>query len=395
MKNDIYQEALDFHRQHQGKLEIKAIKNIETAQDLSLVYTPGVAEPCRVIAKDKNESFSLTMRGRSVAVVSDGTAVLGLGNIGPEAAMPVMEGKALLLKQFGGVDGVPLVVDAKNPQEIIKFVKQIQPSFVGINLEDIAAPACFIVEDSLQNIGIPVFHDDQHGTAIVVLAALKNAVKVVGKEYSQLKVVVVGAGAAGLAITRMLSGLDCSFGHCDRDNKAVAVKDVILVDSVGIVNKKRKDLNVYKQAVSSFTNLSQVEGDLERAMIGADVVIGVSRAGVIKPTMVEQMADKAIVMAMANPTPEIMPAEALAAGAMIVASGRSDFDNQINNLLAFPGIFRAVVEARLTKITLAMKLAAVSAIAQLVENPSVTNIVPSVFDKNLSRVVAEAVKKAA
>ena len=391
MQTDVYQQSLAFHRKYRGKLSVVPVIPIVSKDDLAVMYTPGVAEPCRVIAKDPQASFDLTMRGRSVAVVSNGTAVLGLGDIGPEAAMPVMEGKALLLKQFGGVDAIPLVIDARDPQEIIAFVKQIRPTFAGINLEDIAAPACFAVEDGLQDLGIPVFHDDQHGTAIVVTAALHNAALVVGKKYEDLNVVVVGAGSAGLSVARMLSGLNCFAGACDLHTALPSVGDVILVDSVGIVSKHRNDLHVYKQAVMGFTNKENRVGDLAVAMKGADVVIGVSRAGIITAEMVASMAERAIVFALANPAPEIMPDEATRAGAMVVATGRSDFPNQINNLLAFPAVFRAVIDARLTKITLPMKVAASKAIAALVPNPTAGEIVPSVFYPDLAKIVAEAI----
>lgn len=394
MTQTIYEKSLAFHRLHRGKLGVCGLCEILTADDLSIAYTPGVAEPCRVIAHDSDQSFELTMRGRTVAVVSDGTAVLGLGNIGPEAAMPVMEGKALLLKQFGGVDAVPLVIKARDPQEIITFVRQVSPSFAGINLEDIAAPACFAVEEGLQDLGIPVFHDDQHGTAIVVTAALHNAAKVVDKKYEDLKVVVVGAGSAGLAITRMLSGLNCFAGACDLHAALPAVGDVVLVDSVGIVSRHRTDLHIYKQAVMSFTNKADKQGDLAEAMRGADVVVGVSRAGTITTSMVASMAPKAIVFALANPMPEIMPEEAAKAGAFVVATGRSDYPNQINNLLAFPAIFKAVVDARLQSITLPMKIAASRAIAALIPKPTREQIVPSVFYPDLAAIVAKAVVQA-
>lgn len=393
--SDIYRESLEFHKKHQGKIKVEAISDIKNRHDLSLVYTPGVAEASRQIAKNKSLSYDLTLRGRSVAVISDGSAVLGLGNIGPEAAMPVMEGKALLLKKFGGVDGIPIVINTQEVSEIVQFVKNIAPSFAGINLEDISAPRCFQVEEELQRIGIPVFHDDQHGTAIVVSAALKNAAKVVGKKYESLNVVVVGAGAAGLAITKMLLGLNCSSDTCEIIPGHRAVGNVIVVDSEGAIVKGRPNQNIYKQAISGVSNKENKNGPLSEVIKGSDVVIGVSGPNVITPEMVKSMAGRAIVFAMANPVPEIMPEEALKAGAMVVASGRSDFPNQINNVLAFPGIFRAVIKGRLTTITQKMKDAASEALSGVIKKPSVNNIIPDVFTKDLAEIVSKAVLKAA
>lgn len=391
MNNNIYQESLALHYKYKGKLETKSIVPIANAHDLSLLYTPGVAEPCRVIAKDKSQSFELTMRGRTIAIISDGSAVLGLGNIGPEAAMPVMEGKALLLKEFAGIDSVPLVINTQDPQEIIKFVKQVAPSFAGINLEDICAPNAFIVEDALQDIGIPVFNDDQHGTSIVVTAALINAAKVVNKPFSSLKVVLVGAGAAGLAISRMLLGMECSANGCNLIDGTQSVADLIIVDSVGIISKTRKDLNIYKQVISHVSNKNNLDGGLKEAIKGADVVIGVSREGLITQDMVRSMAKDAIVFAMANPEPEIMPDLAKEAGAMVVATGRSDYANQINNVLAFPAIFRAVIDGRLTSITSDMKIIAARSLAELVPNPTADRIVPEPFFPNLAGKVSEKI----
>ncbi|HYD35142.1 MAG TPA: NADP-dependent malic enzyme [Vitreimonas sp.] len=377
--SDVYQQSVELHQKYQGKLGVQSLVSVKNRDDLSLAYTPGVAEPCRVIAKDPDKSFELTMRGRTVAVISDGSAVLGLGNIGPEAAMPVMEGKSLLMKEFGGVDSIPLVIATQDTQEIIKFVKQVAPSFAGINLEDISAPRCFEVESALQDIGIPVFHDDQDGTAIVVTAALRNAAKVVGKKFEELSIVIVGAGAAGLATAKMLQ----------------SVGDVVVVDSKGALSLDRTDLNPYKRAFAEISNKQQKSGDLATVLQGADAVIGVSGPGIITKEMVSSMADQAIVMAMANPVPEIMPALAKEAGAMVVASGRSDFPNQINNVLAFPGIFRAVVEARLPRITKEMKFAAAEAIASCIPEPTADRIIPEPFFPDLSKIVAEAVKKVA
>lgn len=392
--SDVYADSLAMHRKFQGKLEVKGRVTARNRQELSLAYTPGVAEPCRVIAQDPSASFDLTWRGRTVAVISDGSAVLGLGNIGPEAGLPVMEGKALLMKEFAGVDAVPIVINTQDPLEIIKFVQQIAPSFAGINLEDIAAPRCFQVEDALQDIGIPVFHDDQHGTAIVVTAALMNAAKVVGKPFASLRVVVVGAGAAGLAVSRMLLGLSCSAGSCAVVPNSQAVGDLIVVDRTGALVVGRDGMNIYKQAIAGLSNHTKKTGDLATVIQGADVVIGVSGPNAITADMVKSMAPQAIVMAMANPVPEIMPDIAQQAGAMVVATGRSDYPNQINNVLAFPGIFLAVTRGRLLKITPAMKLAAAAKIASLVPNPTVDHIVPEPFSPHLAEEVAKAVLSA-
>jgi malate dehydrogenase (oxaloacetate-decarboxylating) len=388
---DIYQDSVALHKKFQGKLGVQSLVPVTNRAELSLAYTPGVAEPCRVIAKDPAASFELTMRGRTVAVISDGSAVLGLGNIGPEAAMPVMEGKSLLMKEFGGVDSLPLVIDTQDPDEIIKFVKQVAPSFAGINLEDISAPRCFYVEEQLQEIGIPVFHDDQHGTAIVVAAALQNAAKVVGKPYESLKVVIVGAGAAGLACAKMLLGLDGKGENLQQVAGARHVADVIVVDSQGAIVQSRTDLNTYKKAIAQHSNITAITGPLEVAIKGADVVIGVSGPGIITQEMVASMADQKIVMAMANPTPEIMPELAKAAGAAVIATGRSDFPNQVNNVLAFPGVFRAVIQARIPQITFAMKQAAVIALAAMVPEPSSDKILPDPFTPGLADEVAKAI----
>ncbi|MBI5122793.1 NADP-dependent malic enzyme [Candidatus Roizmanbacteria bacterium] len=393
--SDIYQESLELHKKYQGKIKIEPTYAIKNKHDLALFYTPGVAEASRQIAKDKKLSYDLTWRGRTVAVISDGSAVLGLGNIGPEAALPVMEGKALLLKQFGGVDGVPIVINTQEPGKIIQFVRHIAPSFAGINLEDIAAPHCFEIEENLQDIGIPVFHDDQHGTAIVVTAALKNAAKVVKKPYGSLSVVIVGAGSAGLAIARMLLGLNCSVDLCERVKGLDAVGDVIVVDRKGALYAGRDQQNIYKQAVAGVSNIKRKKGDLAEVIKGADVIVGVSGPNIITKDMVKSMAKDAIVFAMANPVPEIMPEEAVEAGAAIVASGRSDFPNQINNVLAFPGVFKAVIKGRLTKITQEMKNAAADALAEYIKEPSPTNIIPDVFTPGLADYVADAILKKA
>lgn len=387
--SDVYSQSVDLHKKFQGKLEVRSRVSVANRADLSLAYSPGVAEPCRVIAKDPDASYDLTWRGRTVAVVSDGSAVLGLGNIGALAGLPVMEGKALLLKEFGGVDAVPLIVDAHTPGELITFVKQIAPGFAGINLEDIAAPICFEVEEALQEIGIPVFHDDQHGTAIVVTAALRNAAKVVGKNFTDLKVVIVGAGAAGLATAKMLLGLNCEADRCDILPGVASVGDLIVVDSQGAIYPGRSGLNVYKQAVAGVSNKAHKMGDLATVIAGADVVIGVSGPGSITPEMVRSMAPNAIVFALANPTPEIMPELAKEAGAAIVASGRSDYPNQINNVLAFPGIFRAVIDNRLKKITMEHKLLAVDVLVEMTGEIGPERIIPDPFTPGLAEAIAK------
>lgn len=390
---DIYEESVALHKKYQGKIQITPVVSIKDRHDLSLLYTPGVAEPSRRIVKEPLLSYDLTWRGRAVAIISDGSAVLGLGNIGPDAALPVMEGKALLLKEFGGVDAVPLVINATETAEIIQFVKMVAPSFAGINLEDIAAPRCFQIEEALQDIGIPVFHDDQHGTAIVVAAALRNAAKVVGKPYESLRVVIVGAGAAGLATARILLGLNCNADVCQRIPGHMSVADLIVTDRTGAIYSGRENQNIYKQAIAGVSNKEKKKGPLEEVIKGADVVIGVSGPNLITQEMVKSMNEKAIVFAMANPLPEIMPDAAHKAGAAIVASGRSDFPNQINNVLAFPGIFRAVIKGRLTTITQEMKDAAADALASFVTEPSATHIIPDAFAKGLAEHVAKAILK--
>jgi len=390
----INDQAVDLHRKYQGKLATTSLVPVSNMADLALVYTPGVAAVSKLIHVDPAESFALTSRGRMIAVISDGSAVLGLGNIGPEAAMPVMEGKSLLMKQFANVDSIPLVIKTQESAEIINFVKLVSPSFAGINLEDISAPRCFEIEEALQDIGIPVFHDDQHGTAIVVMAALLNAAKVVKKPFESLNVVVVGAGAAGLAVCKMLLGIECSGESCQKIAGAARVKDVIIVDSLGALVTGRNNMNVYKQAMAGMSNLDRKSGQIIDVIKGADVVIGVSGPGSISQETVRAMAPKAIVFAMANPTPEIMPEEATQAGALVVATGRSDFANQINNVLAFPGVFKAVVDYRLPRITTQMKQAAAIALANLIAKPTPTSILPTAFDPSVVPTVANAVKEA-
>lgn len=390
---DVYKEALVTHKQNKGKIKIEAISPVKDKHALALFYTPGVAEVCREIIKDPRTSYDLTWRGNTIAVISDGSAVLGLGNIGPEAGLPVMEGKALLMREFAGINGVPIVINTQDASEIIQFVKHIAPSFAGINLEDISAPRCFQIEEALQDIGIPVFHDDQHGTAIVVAAALKNAAKVVGKPYSSLNVVIIGAGAAGLATAKMLLGLNCSADTCEIIADHSRVNDVIVVDKTGALYSGRENQNVYKQAVAGISNKQKLQGPAEEVIKGADVVIGVSGPNNITKEMVKSMAKDAIVFAMANPIPEIMPSDAKEAGAAIVASGRSDFPNQINNALAFPGIFLAVTQGKLATITQGMKDAASNTLANLVKDPTPTNIIPDIFYPNLAQELASAILK--
>ena len=392
MKN-VYEEALKLHKKNKGKIKISSIASIKNKTDLSYFYTPGVARACEVIAKDKTQSFDLTWRGKTIAIISDGSAVLGLGNIGPEAALPVMEGKALILREFAGINGVPIVINTQDASEIIQFVKQIAPSFSGVNLEDIGAPKCFQIEESLQDIGIPVFHDDQHGTAIVVAAALKNAAKVVGKPYESLKVIVVGAGAAGLATSRMLLGLTCSSDTCEIIPGHSRVSDVIVVDKEGALFSGRENQNIYKQAIAGISNKEKLQGSLEKVIKGADAVIGVSGANTITKNMIKSMAQNAIVFAMANPVPEIMPEDALKAGAKIVASGRSDFPNQINNALAYPGIFLAVTRGKLTAITQEMQDIASTTLANLITKPTETNIIPDIFFPHLAEKLSDAILK--
>ena len=377
----INEKALKLHEEWNGKLEIVAKSPVKSREDLSLAYTPGVAGPCKVIAQDKEAAYKYTMKANTVAVVSDGSAVLGLGNIGPYAAMPVMEGKAVLFKEFGGVNAVPICLDTQDTEEIIKAVTYLAPGFGGINLEDISAPRCFEIEERLKEIlDIPVFHDDQHGTAIVVLAGIINALKVVGKKKEDWRIVVNGAGSAGVAITRLL--LTYGFPH------------ITMCDKVGIVSKKTEGLNWMQQKMAELTNLEQQTGTLADAMKGADIFVGVSAPGIVTPEMVASMNKDAILFAMANPVPEIMPDIAKAAGAKVVGTGRSDFPNQVNNVVAFPGIFKGALEGRAAKITEEMKLAAANAIASLVpdEELSEDNIMPEAFNPRVAEVVAEAVR---
>ncbi|MDQ5958170.1 MAG: hypothetical protein QG665_521 [Patescibacteria group bacterium] len=383
---NIGEPSLELHQKHRGKIETKSKVPLQTREDLSLAYTPGVATVCTTIAEDKTKLNTYTNVGNTVAVITDGSAVLGLGNIGPEAAMPVMEGKAILFKEFGGVDAVPICLSTQDTEEIIKAIVAIAPSFGGINLEDISAPRCFEIEERLKQIlPIPVFHDDQHGTAIVVLAGLINALKVTEKELGAIKVVVAGAGAAGMAITKLLL--------------SAGMKNFALVDSQGLICKHRTDLNQAKanfikefSGASAFCNPSCPITRLADVIKDADVLIGVSGPNTVTTEMVKSMNEKSIVFAMANPTPEIMPDLARRAGAYVVATGRSDFPNQVNNVLAFPGFFRGLFDSGAKKITNEMKIAAAEAIAGCVANPTPEEIIPSPFDKNVAPAVAEAVK---
>lgn len=375
------EKALMLHEKWNGKLETVSKTPVKSREDLSLAYTPGVAEPCKIIAEDKEAAYRYTMKANTVAVVSDGSAVLGLGNIGPYAAMPVMEGKAVLFKEFGGVNAVPICLDTQDTEEIIKAVTYLAPGFGGINLEDISAPRCFEIEERLKEIlDIPVFHDDQHGTAIVVLAGIINALKVVGKKKEDCKVIINGAGSAGVAITRLL----LTYGF----------PNIIMCDKTGIVSKSTEGLNWMQQKMALITNPDNETGTLKDALKGADIFVGVSAPNIVTPEMVSSMNQDAILFAMANPVPEIMPDVAKAAGARVVGTGRSDFPNQVNNVVAFPGIFKGALEGRATQITEEMKLAAAQAIASLVPDEELNedNIMPEAFDPRVAELVAEAVK---
>ncbi len=387
--DDTAQRSLDLHRKHGGKWATLSRVPLETRDDLSLAYTPGVAAVCEAVHADREAAYPLTMKGNTVAIVSDGSAVLGLGNIGPEAALPVMEGKAVLFKAFSDIDAVPLVVDTQVTEDIITTVRTIAPTFGGVNLEDISAPRCFEVERALQDIGIPVFHDDQHGTAIVLLAALVNACTVTGKDPAELRVVINGAGAAGTAIARLLRCV----GH--DPSVCVPVNDIFVCDSRGIIAESREDLNDYKRELLRYTNKSNRAGTLHDALEDADVFIGVSKGNLLDGTDIKRMAPDPVILAMANPIPEIMPDKALAAGAAVVGTGRSDFPNQVNNVLGFPGIFRGALDAHAPRITETMKIAAAHALAQSVGSPTADRILPDALDKSVAPAVAAAVAEAA
>ncbi|MFR3497739.1 MAG: NADP-dependent malic enzyme [Paraclostridium bifermentans] len=381
---DYFKKSLDLHEEKVGKIEIISKVKVETRDDLSLAYTPGVAEPCRKIFENEENVYKYTSKGNLVAVVTDGSAVLGLGDIGPKAGLPVMEGKSILFKEFADVDAIPICLDTKNVEEIVDTIKLISPGFGGINLEDISAPRCFEIEERLKKeLDIPVFHDDQHGTAIVVLAGLINAFKVVGKKMEEIKVVVNGAGAAGTAITKLLL--------------SSGVTNLIVCDKVGILHKDMKGIDEAKIELAKLTNFDNIQGNLADALIGADVFIGVSAPGIVSKDMVKSMNKDSIFFAMANPTPEIMPYEAKEAGARVIGTGRSDFPNQVNNVLAFPGIFRGALDVRAKEINEEMKIAAAYAIASMIKDEELNenNVIPYALDKTIANNVAEAIKKAA
>jgi len=380
----IQEESLKLHEKLRGKFEIKSKREIKERHDLSLLYTPGVAEPCRHIAKNKEDVYKYTIKGNCVAVISDGSAVLGLGNIGPEAGLPVMEGKAILFKEFANIDAFPIMLTGQDVQKNIETIKNISVVFGGINLEDFKAPQCFEIENSLQDLGIPVMHDDQHGTAVVCLAGLINALKVVDKEIGKVKIVFNGAGAAATAVAKLM----LHYGANGRN--------MMICDTKGIIYHGREDLasNPYKDELAKITNPHKLKGGLKEAMVGADVFVGLSVKNAVSQMMVRSMNKDAIIFAMANPDPEIMPMDALEAGAKVVATGRSDFKNQVNNVLGFPGIFRGALDCRATRITVAMKVAAAEALAGIIDEPTAEMILPSPIDKSVVPKVAEAVKRA-
>lgn len=381
-KPDYNKLSVQAHKKYGGKVAIHSKMPLETKEDLSIAYTPGVAQPCLEISEDKNRAYDYTSKQNTVAVVSDGSAVLGLGNIGPEASLPVMEGKAVLFKKFADVDAVPIILSSQDTEEIIKTITMIAPTFGGINLEDISAPRCFEIEQRLKEaLDIPVMHDDQHGTAVVTLAGMINAMKVTGKKFEDLRVIINGAGAAGVAIIYLL--------------REMGVRDVIMCDSRGIITKERDNLSDVKKRMAAITNKGNISGSLADAVKDADVFIGVSVPGVLTAEMVKSMNDDPIIFAMANPVPEIMPDEAREAGARIIATGRSDFPNQINNVLAFPGIFRGLLDARASKLTNEIYIAAAQAIADQVKEPTEEKIIPSAFETTVAPAVAKAVQDAA
>jgi malate dehydrogenase (oxaloacetate-decarboxylating) len=380
----INEDSLKLHETLKGKLSINSKIPLKTKQDFSLAYTPGVAEPCLHIAKNPDDIYKYTIKGNCVAVISNGTAVLGLGNIGAKAAIPVMEGKAAIFKELAGIDAFPICINSEDIEENVRTIKNISPIFGGINLEDYKAPECFEIESRLQDLGIPVMHDDQHGTAIVVLAGLLNALKVANKSLSKIKIAISGAGAAAIAVTKLLIKAGADAGN------------IFMVDTKGIIHEGRQDLhdNKYKLELSKILNKEKRQGNLQDAIKGSDVFIGLSKPNILTKENIETMNKDAIVFAMANPIPEIMPDEAKSAGALIVATGRSDFPNQVNNALAFPGIFRGALDCKAKKITESMKIAAAHAIASLIPNPTKDQILPAIFDKQVPIAVAEAVKRA-
>ena len=387
---DYFKESLFLHKQLKGKISVQSKFTVRTKEDLSLVYSPGVAAPCLEIAANPALVYDYTMKGNTVAIVSDGSAVLGLGNIGAAAAIPVMEGKAMLFKRFAQINAFPICLDTQDTQEIIDTVRRIAPVFGGINLEDISAPRCLEIESALQDLGIPVFHDDQHGTAVVVLAGLINSAKLVGKQLNELKVVINGAGAAGIAIARLLRCVEHATGDvCE------PVKEIFICDTKGIICRDREDLTDAKKSLLSFTNFENRSGSLKDALVDTDVFIGVSSANLMDRYDIATMNKDSIIFALANPIPEIMPDEAHAGGAFIVGTGRSDLPNQVNNVLGFPGIFRGALDVRAPQISASMKLAAAFAIAECVSEPSKDNIIPATLNEEVAYKVAEAVKKAA
>lgn len=381
---DLNQKSLQMHEQWKGKLEIKSKASVKNSEDLAIAYTPGVAEPCKKIHIDKNEVYRYTIKGNTIAVVTDGTAVLGLGDIGPEAALPVMEGKAVLFKEFADINAVPICLNTKDTDLIVQTVKLISPAFGGINLEDISAPRCFEIEQRLkEELDIPVFHDDQHGTAIVVLAGIINSLKLVKKDKTQVKIVINGAGSAGIAICKLL----LNYGFTN----------IILCDRMGVIHKNSEWTNWAQKELAKVTNLSQIKGDLKDAIIKADIFIGVSAPNILTEQMVKSMNKDPIIFAMANPIPEILPDIAKKAGAKIVGTGRSDYPNQVNNVLVFPGIFKGAIEARTNQITEQMKIAAAEALASIISDTELNedNILPKAFKEGVADKIAEAVKKVA
>ncbi|MBC6993858.1 NADP-dependent malic enzyme [Neolewinella lacunae] len=385
-----FEESLNLHRSLKGKIRISPKMDVRSKDDLSLVYSPGVAAPCQAIAANPDDVYKYTIKSNTVAIVTDGSAVLGLGDIGALASIPVMEGKAMLFKRFANIDAFPICLDTQDTDKIVETVRLIAPVFGGVNLEDISAPRSFEIERRLQDIGIPVFHDDQHGTAIVTLAGLLNGSKLVGKKMEDLKIVINGAGAAGIAIARLLKAVD------NPDSPlATPVKDIVMCDSKGIIHAGRNDLNYAKLEILEFTNAENQSGTLKDALVGADVFIGVSMPNLLDRHDIRTMAKDSIIFAMANPIPEIMPEEAKAGGAAIVGTGRSDLPNQINNVLGFPGIFRGALDARAPRITPNMKLAAARAIAEHLRNPTVDNVIPPTLDEQVAWRVADEVRRVA
>lgn len=390
-RDEAYEKSVELHRKHGGKMEIRSKVPLLTQDDLSLAYTPGVARVCELIAKDKSLARELTIKKNTVGIVTDGSAVLGLGNIGPEAALPVMEGKAILFREFARVDAIPLCLDTQDTDELVNVIKAMAPALGGINLEDIAAPRCFEIEARLQDLGIPVFHDDQHGTAIVTQAALINAARAAGKNYSQLTVVISGAGAAGRAIAHLLT---CFSEEQSWGAVCTAIKDVIVCDSKGAIYEGRPGNTEVKEQLAKQTNRGGRKGTLKEVLEGVDAFIGVSAPNLLDGDDIRRMAKEPIVLAMANPTPEIDPEVAAEAGAKVVGTGRSDYPNQVNNVLAFPGIFRGALDAGATRITYAMKLAAAHALADSVGEPTIERILPNPLDKSVAPKVAKAVQEA-